>query len=197
MMTSGWKSRISVTCRSVMPPETGHHGAAEPLGAVVRAEAAGEQAVPVGDVHDVAGAAAGRADGAGHDGGPGVDVRGGVADDGGAAGGARRGVHPRHLLAGHREHAERVVVAQRRLRRERELGEVGQVLDVVGVDRRRRRTSSGSTARSRRRAAATSAAAQAAAPAARQPRRSRWAQARPAGLTAAVMAVLLRRRSQR
>ncbi len=23
MMTSGWKSRISVTCRSVMPPETG------------------------------------------------------------------------------------------------------------------------------------------------------------------------------
>ena len=23
MMTSGWKSRISVTCRSVIPPETG------------------------------------------------------------------------------------------------------------------------------------------------------------------------------
>ena len=34
-----------------------HHGAAEPLGAVVRAEAAGEQAVAVDHVHDVARAA--------------------------------------------------------------------------------------------------------------------------------------------
>ena len=32
-----------------------HHGAAEPLGAVMRAEPAGEQAVAVGVVHDVAG----------------------------------------------------------------------------------------------------------------------------------------------
>ena len=38
------------------------HRAAQPLSAVVRAQAAGEQAVAVGDVHDVAGAAAGGAD---------------------------------------------------------------------------------------------------------------------------------------
>src|SRR5581483_3370439 len=41
-----------------------HHGAAEPLRAVMRAEAAGEEPVAVGDVDDVAGASAGRPDGA-------------------------------------------------------------------------------------------------------------------------------------
>ena len=40
-------------------------GAAERLGAVVRAEAAGEQAVAVGDMDDVAGPAAGGADASG------------------------------------------------------------------------------------------------------------------------------------
>ena len=40
-------------------------GAAEPLGAVVRAEAAGEQPVAVGDVHLHAGPHAGRAQAAG------------------------------------------------------------------------------------------------------------------------------------
>src|SRR5262249_14887118 len=50
------------------------HRAAELFGTVVRAHAAGEQAVAVGDVADVPGAAAGRADGACDDVGPGVDV---------------------------------------------------------------------------------------------------------------------------
>ena len=74
MMMRGSKSWISCTCRSVMPPRHGHHRAAEPLGAVVRAEPAGEQAVAVGDVHDVAGPAARRADRARHQLRPGVDV---------------------------------------------------------------------------------------------------------------------------
>ena len=43
------------------------HRTTGPFGAVVGAEAAGEQAVAVGDVHLVAGAAAGRADRAGDD----------------------------------------------------------------------------------------------------------------------------------
>jgi hypothetical protein len=49
-------------------------GAAQPLGAVVRAQAAGEQAVAVGHMHHVAGPAAGGADRAGHQVGPVVDV---------------------------------------------------------------------------------------------------------------------------
>ena len=61
MMMSGRKSLMSCTCRSVMPPETGITAQPEPLGAVVRAEAAGEQAVAVGDV-DLGRPAAGGAD---------------------------------------------------------------------------------------------------------------------------------------
>ncbi len=49
------------------------------------------------------------------------------------AGGARRRVHAHHLLARHREHAERVVVAQVLLGGERELRQVGERLQVVGV----------------------------------------------------------------
>jgi hypothetical protein len=59
-----------------------HHRAAQPLGAVVGPQAAGEQAVAVGHVHDVAGAAAAGADRPGHQIGPGVDVGLGVADHG-------------------------------------------------------------------------------------------------------------------
>ena len=133
MMMSGLKSWISCTCFSVCPPRHRDHGAAQPLGAVVRAEAAGEQAVAVGDVHDVAGAAAGGADRARHQVGPGVDVVLRVAHDRRLAGGARRRVDARHLLARHREHAERVVVAQVLLDGERELRQVGERLQVAGM----------------------------------------------------------------
>ena len=89
-----------------------HHGAAEALGAVVRAEAAGEQAVAVGDVDEVARPPARGADRARADLGPDLDVGLGVADHRGLAGGARGGVDPHHLLARHGEHAERIVPAQ-------------------------------------------------------------------------------------
>jgi len=49
------------------------------------------------------------------------------------AGGTRGGVHPDHLLAGHREHPEGIVLAQVRLGSERELSEVCQFLAVVRV----------------------------------------------------------------
>ena len=97
------------------------HGAAGALGAVVRAQAAGEQAVAVGDVDHVARPAAGGADRARHQVGPGVDVLQGVADDGGLAGRARGGMDARHPFPRHREQAERIVVAQVALCREREL----------------------------------------------------------------------------
>ncbi len=108
------------------PAADRHDGAAEPLGAVVGAEPAGEQPVAVGDVADVARTTAGRPDRAGHHLAPGVDVLPGVADDGRLARRTARGVHPHHLLARHREHPERVVGAQVGLRGEREPGEVGQ-----------------------------------------------------------------------
>ena len=133
MMTSGSKSRMSVTCRSVMPAGHRDDGAAQRLGAVVRAEAAGEQPVAVGDVHLVARPAAAGADRPRHDASTRCDVLGGVADDGRAAGRARGCVDARDLVLGHGEHAERVVVAQVALRGEGEPGEVGQLAAVVGM----------------------------------------------------------------
>ena len=74
MMMFGFRSRISWTCFSVWPPDIGITVQPSALGAVVRAEPAGEEAVAVGDVDHVAGPAAGGADRAGDQVGPGVDV---------------------------------------------------------------------------------------------------------------------------
>ena len=134
MMMRGLKSSISVTCRSVMPPEIGTTVQPRRLRPVMRAEAAGEEAVAVGDVADVAGTAARGADRAGDDVGPDVDVAPRVADDGGLAGGARGGVDAAELLARDGEHAERVGVAQVCLGGEGELREIGELLQVVRVD---------------------------------------------------------------
>ena len=101
-----------------------HHGAAEPLGAVVRAEPAGEQAVAIGVVHDVARPRAGAGDAARHQVGPEIDVALGVADHGGLAGRAGGGVQPHHLLARHREQAERIGVAHVGLGGERKAPDV-------------------------------------------------------------------------
>ncbi|MCY1302963.1 hypothetical protein D9M70_526490 [compost metagenome] len=97
------------------------------------AEAAGEQPVAVGHMHLVALAAAGGADRAGDHAGPGVDVVLGVGDHRGFAGGAAGGVQADDLALRHGEHAERVVVAQVALAGERELAEIVQRFQVVGV----------------------------------------------------------------
>jgi hypothetical protein len=57
-----------------LPAAEGHHRQAQLLGAVVRAQPAGEQAVAVAHVHHVARPRAGGPDRARHHAGPGVDV---------------------------------------------------------------------------------------------------------------------------
>ena len=108
-------------------------GASETLGAVVRPEPAGEEAVAVGDVDEVAGTSAGGADRARDERRPGVDVARGVAHDGRFPGGPGRRVHARQPLAWHREEAERVGLPKVVLHREGEAGEVGEVAQVVRV----------------------------------------------------------------
>ena len=110
------------------------HGHAQTLRPVVEAEAAGEQAVAVGVVQDVAGARPGGGHAARHQIGPHVEVLARVADDGGLAGGARRGMEAHHLVARHGEHAERVGGAQVVLHGEGEAGEVVEALEVAGLD---------------------------------------------------------------
>jgi hypothetical protein len=107
--------------------------AAEPLGAVVGAQAAGEEAIAVGDVDDHAAAPACGADRAGHDVGPGVDVASGVADHRRLARRAAGRVDPHDLVAWHREHLEGIVVAQVLLAGEGKLRQVSEGPAVVGV----------------------------------------------------------------
>ncbi len=114
----------------------GDDGAAQALCAVVRAQPAREQAVAIGHVDDVARLAARGADGARHQVGPVVQVARGIADHGGLAGRAAGGMDARYALARHGEHAEGVVVAQVFLARERKLGDVGELLEIVRVHAR-------------------------------------------------------------
>ena len=109
-------------------------GAAGALGAVVRAEAAGEEAVAVGDMHDVARPPACGADRARDQVGPGVDVVLRVAHHRRLAGRARGGMDAADLLARHGEEAEGVVVAQVLLHREGKLRQVAELLQVARVD---------------------------------------------------------------
>ena len=110
------------------------HGAAEPFGAVVRAETAGEESVPVGDVHDVTGPASGRANRTRHDARPGVDVVLRVTDDGRLAGGAGRRMDAHDLLAGDGKHSERIVGAQILFGGKREPGQIRERPHVRRMD---------------------------------------------------------------
>ena len=107
-----------------------HHGAAEPLGAVMRAKAAGEQAIAIGIVDDHAGAAAGGADRARHHVRPDVDIGSGVADHDRLAGRAGGGVDAHQFFARHGEHVEGIVVAQIRLHGERKFREIGELPEI-------------------------------------------------------------------
>jgi hypothetical protein len=110
-----------------------HHRAVEPLRAVVRAEPASEQSVAVHHVDDITGAAAGRLDAARAHLRPHLDVAPGIADHGGLASRAGRRVDTHDLPTRHREHVERIVPTQVVLGGERELAEVGEIAQIVGV----------------------------------------------------------------
>jgi len=90
----------------------GDDGGADGLCAVVRAEAAGEQAVAVGVLHHVAPVHAAGGEGARHDARPDVDVRLGVGDHDRLARGTAGGVQAHDLAHVAGEEAEGIGVAQ-------------------------------------------------------------------------------------
>ncbi len=141
-----------------------HHRAAQALGAAVRAQAAGEQAVAVGVVHQVAAPHAGAGHRTRHQVGPAVQVAGRIADDGGLAGRARRGMHARERLDRPREEAEGVVVAQVGLDHEGQAPQVVEAGHRIRMQARGVAAAHAARARSSRRCAAPRAGARAAAP---------------------------------
>ena len=116
-----------------LPAGHRNHRAAQAFSTVMGAQAAGEQAIAIGNLHLVAASAACRTDGASDDIGPGVDVILGVADHGRFACGAAGGMQAHNVLRRHGEHAVGVVVAQVGLGGERQFRQVVQRLDVVRV----------------------------------------------------------------
>ncbi len=109
-----------------------YDGGAEGLGAVVRAQPTGEQAVAEGVLHHVAAVQPAGCEGARHHLGPDVHVLARVGDDDRLAGGAGRRVQAHDVAHGAREQAEGVGVAQVALDREGQPGDVLEPLDRVG-----------------------------------------------------------------
>ena len=135
---SGLKSQISWTWRSVKPPPTGMTVQPKIFRAVMQAEAAGEQTIAVGNLHLVARLAAGGADRARDEHGPGFDVAAGVAHHGRLAGWCRSSMDPHDLAHRDGEHAERIVLAQVFLGGERKFFQIVEARDSCGLHLRRR-----------------------------------------------------------
>ncbi len=100
------------------------HGRAQSLGAVVRPQAAGEEAVAVGVLDDVAAMEPARGEGPDHDLRPDVQIGLRVRNHDRLPGRAGRGVEPDDLFHRAGEEPERIGVAQVRLDRERQLRDV-------------------------------------------------------------------------
>ena len=107
-----------------------HHRCADRLEAVVGTEAAGEQAVAKGVLHDVAPADAGRGKRAQHHRRPHLDVLGRVGHHDRLAGGAARGVQPHDLRHRAGKEAKGIGVAQIGFHRERQAPQISQRLDA-------------------------------------------------------------------
>jgi len=105
------------------------HGS-HPLDAVVHAEAAGEKAVVDCILKDVLLLHSDHDEVPGHEVGPGLDILGRISHHCGLAGGTGRGMHPHHLLPGHGEEAEGIIVSQILLSCSGQAGDVRQALDV-------------------------------------------------------------------
>ena len=115
----------------------GNDRAAQPFRPVMRAKPAGEQPVAIGDMHDIAFAPTGRADGPRDQIGPAVDIALGIAHHRGFARGARGGMQPHQLLARGGEHAEWIGVAQVGFDGEGEFRQIGERVQVIGMNTRR------------------------------------------------------------
>ena len=89
-----------------------NHRSAQALGAVVRAQAAGKEAVAVGDLNDVAAMQAAAGQAADDRRGPDVHIFLRVGDDDRLAGGSAGCVQADHVLHGAGEEAEGISVAQ-------------------------------------------------------------------------------------
>jgi hypothetical protein len=114
-----------------------HHRAAQPLGAVVCAQPAGEQAIAVGVVDDVARPCAADVQRARHQVGPQIDVARRVADHRRPPRRAARGMDAHALFPRDREHAEGIGLAQVGLRREGKALQVFKPVQIVRMDARR------------------------------------------------------------
>ena len=126
------KSFITMIWRSVLPPEMGMTVAPSAFGAVVRAQSAGEQAVAVGVLHDVAVMQTAGGEAAHHHRGPHLQVLLRVSDDDGLAGGAAGGVQAHDLLHRAGEQPEGIGVAQIGLHGEGQQRNVVERADVFG-----------------------------------------------------------------
>ena len=111
-------------------------GAAEGFGAVVEAEAAGEEPVAICVVELVARPAAGGTDRAGHDPRPDGEIAFAVADDRRPAGRAARGMNAGDLRRRHGEHSEGIVRRRSSLV-VKESGDIGERFQIVRSDPRR------------------------------------------------------------
>src|SRR5699024_8219474 len=111
-----------------------YHRGTEFLGAVVCAEASGEQPVAVRDVYLVLRSSTRGVDGPCHHCRPYVHIGLGVGDHGRLAGCSAGSVDTGKVLLRNGQHAERVALAQVVLGRGGELGQVIQITAVVGVD---------------------------------------------------------------
>ena len=78
----------------------------------MRAQAAGKQAVAIGNLHHVVLADVGAVHAARHQLRPAVDIPAGIADHGRLAGGAAAGMDAHNFTLGNGKQAERIVVAQ-------------------------------------------------------------------------------------
>ena len=111
----------------------GHDGQAQALGAVMRAQTTGEQAVAVAHMHQIAGPGSGRAHAARDTVRPGVDIVLRVTHHRRFARGAAGGMNAHAALARHGEHAKGVIRTQILLGGEGELAQVGQTAAVIRV----------------------------------------------------------------
>ena len=114
----------------------GHSHGPHALDSVMHSQAAREKAVVHSVLEDIALLDPDHHEVPGHEVRPGLDILGRVADHGGLAGSAGRGMHPHDLLSRNGKEAEGIVVPQVLLFGSGQLCQVVEALDVLRSDAR-------------------------------------------------------------